>query len=220
MFAGHIGAALALGRAEPELNVGVLVAAALLLDILLWLFVLLGWESVVLPANFVSTHQAEFVFPYSHGLLASVLWSLLAALLGLCLYRRLPTRGRIALLVAAAVFSHWVLDVLVHRPELPLAGPASEPLGLGLWSHLTAALLLESVIAVFGLYLYVSGVRGRRARSIAISVLTLVVLAFTIIGMTLAPAPPSSAAMAGSSLVTLAIVCALAFWIGAPDRTS
>jgi hypothetical protein len=70
MFAGHIGAALAIGRAERRVSVGVFVAAALLLDFH-WLFVLLGWESVAIPAAFANTHQPEFVFPYSHGLLAS-----------------------------------------------------------------------------------------------------------------------------------------------------
>ena len=70
MFAGHIGAALAIGRAERGLNVGLFIAAALLLDFLLWTFVLMGWESVAIPADFAATHQAEFVFPYSHGLLA------------------------------------------------------------------------------------------------------------------------------------------------------
>jgi hypothetical protein len=79
MFAGDIGAALAIGRAERRVNVGVFVAAALLLDVLLWLFVLLGWESVVIPADFANRHQPEFVFPYSHGLLSALGWSLLAA---------------------------------------------------------------------------------------------------------------------------------------------
>lgn len=72
MFAGHVGVALALGRADRRINVGVLAAAALLLDIVLWLFVLAGWEAVSIPSDFGSTHQPEFVFPYSHGLAAGL----------------------------------------------------------------------------------------------------------------------------------------------------
>jgi len=78
MFAGHIGVAFAAARVEPRVNVGIFAAASLLLDLLLWLFVLLGWEAVTIPADFPQTHQPEFVFPYSHGLFASVAWSVLA----------------------------------------------------------------------------------------------------------------------------------------------
>lgn len=71
MLAGHIGAALAIGRAERRINLGAIVSAALLLDCALWLFVLLGWESVTIPANFATARQLAFVFPYSHSLLAA-----------------------------------------------------------------------------------------------------------------------------------------------------
>ncbi len=81
MFAGHIGFALIAARVEPRVNVGVLAAASLLLDLLLWLFVLSGWESVIIPTDFQQTHQPEFVFPYSHGLSASIAWSALSGAL-------------------------------------------------------------------------------------------------------------------------------------------
>jgi len=218
MFAGHIGAALAIGRAEPGVNVGMFVTAALLLDLLLWLFVLLGWESVAIPADFVSTHQAQFLFPYSHGLLASVAWSVVAAVAGLLLYARSRWKWRAALLLAVAVFSHWVLDAVVHRPELPLAGAGSRAVGLGLWNNIPIALLLEGVVVVLGLYLLVSGSKVERGNAIALVVLTLVVMALTVVGMTLAPAPPSATAMAGSSLATLVVVCVLAGAFGRKRR--
>ena len=72
MLAGHVGAALALARAERRVNPGVFVAAALLADLLLWALVLAGAESVSIPADFARTRQPEFVFPWSHGLLASL----------------------------------------------------------------------------------------------------------------------------------------------------
>jgi len=176
--------------------------------------VLIGWESVAIPADFARAHQAEFVFPYSHGLLASLLWSVAAGAAVLVLYRRLEMRWRAAAIVALAVFSHWVLDAVVHRPELPLAGPASATVGLGLWNDIPLALLLEAALVASGLYLFVSGSRLGRGRSIALTTLTLLVLAFTVVGMTLAPPPPSARVMAGSSLVTLMAVCTLALWIG------
>jgi hypothetical protein len=103
-------------------NVGVFIAAALLLDLLLWVFVLLGWESVSIPADFADTHQAVFTFPYSHGLLASLFWPALAGVFVCFIYSSVEGKWRVAALVAAAVLSHWALDMIVHRPELPLPG--------------------------------------------------------------------------------------------------
>lgn len=219
MFAGHVGAALAIGRTERRVNIGVFVAAALLLDLLLWLFVLLGWESVTIPNDFVATHQAEFVFPYSHGLVASLIWSALAAAATWFLYARLSSaRARAAMLVAAAVSSHWLLDALVHRPEMPLAGSESQAVGLGLSNSMPVALLVEAAVVVVGVALFIAGSQLPRGRSAAIVLLSLVVLGFTVAGMTVAPPPPSALAMAGSSLVTLVAVCALFPWLGRPDR--
>jgi hypothetical protein len=205
---------LAIGRAEPRVNVGVFIAAALLLDLLLWVFVLLGWESVSIPADFADTHQAVFTFPYSHGLLASLFWSALAGAFVCFIYSSVEGKWRVAALVATAALSHWALDVIVHRPELPLLGPASRSVGVGLWNHMRAALSLEATIVIVGLWLFISGTALTRVRSLALVTLILLSLVFTAAGMTLAPAPPSAAAMAGGSLATLALVCATAYWCG------
>jgi hypothetical protein len=215
MFSGHVGAALAIGRAEKELNVGVLVVAALVLDFLLWIFVLCGWESLVIPANFVRTHQVEYEFPYSHGLLSSIGWSALAGVATLLWYpgaRR--ARARASGLVALAVFSHWLLDALVHVAELPIAGISSPRVGLGLWQAMPWALALETTITLAGLYLFLSGSGLSRGRKSWLAVLSVVVLVFTVAGMTVAPAPPSVTAMAASSLIALTLVCTLACWLG------
>lgn len=215
MFAGHVGAALAIGRVERRVNVGVFVLAALLPDLVLWVFVLLGWEAVVIPPDFASTHQPQFVFPLSHGLLAGAAWSVLAAGATWACYPRLAQR-RVwaAVLVAGAVLSHWLLDALVHAPELPLAGDASMKVGLGLWSAMPVALAVEAAIALMGLGLFIAGSALSRARKIALSLLLLVILAGTVAGMTIAAAPPSIAAMAWSSLGMIALVCLLAGRIG------
>ena len=219
MFAGHVGAALAIGHAERRINVGVLVAAALLLDIALWTFVVVGWESVTIPAEFARTHQPEFTFPYSHGLLASILWSAAAGAVG---YVGLPDSGgarwRVAVVLALAVFSHWMLDFLVHSPRLPLVGDDSVKLGLGLWEHMSVALIVETAIVAIGLWLFLNGSGLSRGRSIALTALCLLVAAFTVAGMTVAPPPPSAFAMAASSLVAIALVCALAAWLGRRPR--
>jgi len=217
MLAGHVGAALAIGRAERRVNVGAFVIAALLLDVLLWLFVLLGWESVSIPADFANTHQPRFVFPFSHGLLAGIAWSALAGGVAfLCCSRLKQARLRAAALVAAAVFSHWLLDALVHVPELPLAGDGSPLLGLGLWQNLPVALAVEALVVFAGIGLFVPGARLARWKRVALAALALVLLVFTVVGMTAAPAPPSANSMAAGSLATILVVCALACWFGRP----
>jgi hypothetical protein len=219
MFAGHVGAALAIGRAAREVNVGVFVGAALLLDLVLWLLVLLGVESVAVPSDFASTHQPGFVFPYSHSLLAGVLWSAIAgATAFLACSDHPPLKWRAAVLIAAAVFSHWLLDALVHRPEMPLTGGTSPMVGLALWNSLYAALGVEALVVATGLYLFVQGSGLSRSRSVTLTVLTLVILGFTVAGMTVSPPPPSALAMAASSLVTLGVVCALFCWLGRHPR--
>lgn len=215
MFAGHVGAALAIGRAERRINVGAFVFAALLLDALLWLFVLLGWESVAIPANFAVTHQPEFVFPYAHGLLAGIAWSALGgAAIFIWTPRLKQERLRAAALIGAAVFSHWLLDALVHAPELPLAGAGSMKIGLGLWQNMPLALAAEAFILLAGLFLFVTGASLSRARKFWLALLSLLILALTGAGMTVAPPPPSAMAMAASSLATIIVVCALACWLG------
>jgi membrane-bound metal-dependent hydrolase YbcI (DUF457 family) len=215
MLAGHVGVALAIGRAERRLNVGVFVTSALLLDILLWSFILLGWESVIVPTDFAAEHQASFVFPYSHGLLAAAIWSALAGALAARRYSRLDrTVSRAALLVAGAVFSHWLLDALVHRPEMPLLGSTSTRIGLSLWNNMAVALIVEAILVVVGVGLFLPGSGLARGKSIALAVSSLALLAFTAIGMTMAPPPPSARAMAGSSLVSLVAVCAVVAWLG------
>ena len=214
MFAGHVGAGLAIGRVEPRVNVAVFVGAALLLDVLFWSFALLGWESVSIPQDYAVRRELAFVFPWTHGLVASLAWSAGAAWFAFVASHWLRSgRGRVAGLVAAAVFSHWVLDALVHRPELPVLGEHSPHVGLALWDHLWLSLAVETAIALGALWFFLAGRTLTRGRSIALASLVLIVVVMTVTGMTVAPPPPSALALAVSSLVTLVVVCACAAWI-------
>lgn len=215
MFAGHVGAAMAIGTAERRVNLGVFVCAALFLDLALWLFVLLGWESVTIPADFARTHHPEFVFPWSHGLPMALAWSSLAGAVAFLGYPQLgPARFRAAAWIGLAVFSHWLLDVLVHAPGLPIGGKGSAAVGLGLWQAMPAALAVESLITVIGLWLFVKGGGLPRGRMLGLAALVFLTLGATIAGMTVAPPPPSVEAMASSSLVAIVVACALAGWLG------
>jgi hypothetical protein len=145
MFVGHYAASLALKKFEKRASLGMLFLAVQLVDILFFPFVLLGIERINIIENYTeSTHfQLEYM-PYTHSLLASLLWAAAAY----ALFRWVITKDRrIALVMAIAVFSHWVIDLLVHTPDLPIWSDASMKLGLGLWNnavvtYLEAALLL------------------------------------------------------------------------------
>jgi hypothetical protein len=216
MFAGHVGVSLAIGRVERSVNAGLFVLAGMALDGILWLLILLGRETVTIPTNYRDTHLAAFEMPFSHGLLAAGLWSALAGAMAGALARRgVATRWRIAMLIAGTVFSHWLLDALVHTPELPLLGATSTRVGLGLWQHMPLALGIESALALAGLWLYLRGSGLVARRSWGLAILVMMVLASTIAGMSVAPAPPSAALMAVSSLVTIAVVAAATGWITA-----
>lgn len=217
MFAGHVGVGLAVARAERRVPAWVFVFAAMFADFVLWLLVLAGRESVAVPADFAATRQLQFDFPWSHGLAASVAWSLLAgAAAGLALGGTRRFRLRAAALVALAVLSHWLLDALVHAPELPLAGAGSRRVGLGLWHQMPAALALEALLAFGGLALFLRGGGAPRGRRTALAAFVFLLVAFTVLGMTVAPAPPSATAMAASSLAMIGVTGAVVGWLGRP----
>lgn len=211
MFVGHIGAGLALKRVEPRLNLGALLFAALFADALLWLLVLAGVESVGHPVNAGRGRFFTFVFPYSHGLAASIGWSALAALLGWFASQGAGGGARVACALAAAVFSHFVLDLIVHVPDMPLLGGESAKLGLGLWRSMPVAIAFELALAAAGLALYLQ--RARLARGRAALVVGLVVLAsaMTASGPYIPGPPPPPAALAAASLATVFAVVLVGF---------
>ena len=219
MLAGHVGAGLALGRCARRVNVGFLIFGALLIDSVLWALVLSGVESATAPADYAQRHYLVFDFPYSHGLAAALGWSALAACLAWLATRSWPSgRGRAVAVVAAAVFSHWILDALVHGAELPLLAAGSRLVGLGLWDHMGIALVLETAIAIIGLVLYLAGAGLSRGRAAGLAVMVAAVAGMTVLGMTIAPAPADIRHAAWASLVTILFLSLLGGWIGAGSR--
>jgi len=210
MFVGHLGAGLAAKRLAPRLNLGVLFLAAMWLDALLWIFVLMGLEEVHIPPNFKEVHYLTFTFPYSHGLAASLAWSATA----LAVASALGSSAAVGLVIAATVFSHFVLDALVHVVGLPVLGPSSYRLGLGLWRHTGLELALECLIGGLGWWLYVRSPRSARglARWGLAGIVGLCGL-LTVMGGLATEPPPSAHAMAAASLATIVILSCLAWWL-------
>lgn len=156
MFIGHFAVGYALKKPCPKTNLGVLVAAPLLLDLLWPIFLLLGLETVrIAPGDTVVTPLDLHDYPWSHSLLMALVWSVLyAALFG----RR---DRRLAVWLGLGVFSHWLFDFIAHRPDMPLYPGSATVVGLGLWNHLPATLVVEFGFYAAGVWLYTSSTKAR-----------------------------------------------------------
>ena len=157
MFIGHYALGFAAKRLAPRTSLGTLTAAPTLADLLWPVFLLLGWERVtIVPgANpfLVLTFDA---YPISHSLLTLVAWGLLFA----GLYRLRTGYARGALVVLLLVVSHWVLDWVTHRPDMPLY-PGGPRVGLGLWHSEAGTVIVETIMFVAGAALYLAATRAR-----------------------------------------------------------
>jgi len=191
MFIGHYALALAAKRAAPRTSLGTLFVAVQLADMLWPILLLLGWEH----AHFEAGPNPFLVLwldsiPISHSLLTLIAWGALFA--GLYHWRTGYARG--ALVLALAVVSHWVLDFVTHRPDMPLY-PGGPKLGLGLWNSVAGTIVVEAAMFVVGVWMYLRATRARDAvgRYGLAALLTVLVLSY--VGSLLGGAPPSMRAV-------------------------
>jgi membrane-bound metal-dependent hydrolase YbcI (DUF457 family) len=197
VFIGHYAVGFALKRAAPGVSLGWLVLAAQLPDMLWPIFLLLGWEYVAVdPGNTRFTPLAFDSYPYSHSLLLVAVWG--AALGGLYLTRRRPVASGVVLALGA--ISHWVLDWITHRPDLPLVPWSAEKVGLGLWNSVPATLGVEIPLFVIGVWVYARATRAERGGGDAGFAAFVVVLALIYAGNLFSPPPPDARSVALVSL--------------------
>jgi membrane-bound metal-dependent hydrolase YbcI (DUF457 family) len=197
MFIGHDACALAAKPATPRVSLGVLIAAPNLLDLLWPIFLLLGIEHVAIRPGITKMTPLDFYdYPWSHSLAMSIVWASLFAL-GYWLFTR---HAAGAVMCGALVVSHWVLDFITHRPDLPL-WPGGPKAGLGLWNHVAATVIIESLMFVIGFAMYLRSTRARdRVGSIALWAFA-IFLAVTYIANLLGPPPPGERMIAWSALL-------------------
>jgi hypothetical protein len=193
MFLGHYAVALAAKKAAPRLSLGTTFLAAQLLDLLWPVFLLLGLEHVRIdPGNTAVTPLDFYDYPFTHSLLGAVVWSALAGLAFLAV-RRAP-RG--AWWVAALVFSHWLLDLVTHGPDLPIGVGMGTYVGLGLWNSVAGTVAVEAGLFGLGIVFYVRATRAAdRIGSFGFLGL-IVVLAGIYLANITGPPPPGASVIA------------------------
>jgi hypothetical protein len=207
VFIGHYAVAFASKRFAPRTSLGALIAAASMLDLLWPIFILLGWEQVrIQPGNTAFT-PLDFVFySISHSLVAAVGWATLFALL----YYAFTRYRAGAILIWVGVVSHWVLDWISHRPDMPLY-PGGPRLGLGLWNSTIATVIVEGLMYAIGVWIYLRVTRPRDGigkwglRSFVVAV-----AAFYVANI-FSP-PPPSVRMLGIGALGLSLLLVLWAW--------
>lgn len=208
MFLGHFGIGFGAKRAAPGTSLGTLFLAAQLIDLLWPSFLLIGWERVSIRPGITAVTPLDFEsYPFTHSLLAVVLWGVGFALV----YGAIRRYRAGAMVGGLTVISHWILDLVVHRPDLPLA-PGGARVGLGLWNSLSATLAVELAVFFGGLWIYLRATRARdRIGSFALAGLVGFLL-LIYAGNLLGPPPPSVKAIAWAGQAQWIIVI-WAFWI-------
>jgi hypothetical protein len=197
MFIGHFGLGLGGKQVAPTVSLGALFLACQFADLLWPTLVLLGVErvaiepgaTVVTPLNFVS-------YPYSHSLMMLCIWGVL---LGAAYAAVTRSRAAAAVTLALLVVSHWFLDVVVHRPDLPLTPGGTARFGLNLWSSLAGTLLVELTLFTIGVFLYVRATAPRdRIGSAGLWALAGFLIVIELANV-LGPPPPNVSAVAWSA---------------------
>src|SRR2546425_12370079 len=212
MFVGHYGVSFAAKKAEPSIPLWVLFIAVQLLDVLWAPFVLLGIEKVRIVPGFTASNPLDLYYmPYTHSLVAAIGWSVLAA----AVYRVAAPSGtkRAAAVIGAAVFSHWVLDFVVHRPDLPLYDNSAK-VGLGLWNVPAIALGLEAALLFGGMWLYLQTGTARRMATAGFCVLMLAIQVYVFFG----PPPVSDKAAALTAIAAYIVFAAVTRALEGPRR--
>lgn len=159
MFIGHFAVGFAAKTAAPRVSLGTLFLAAQFIDLLWPVLILLGIERVQIQPGATQVTPLDFEhYPVSHSLAAVLAW---AAGFGL-VYQAARRHARGAVVLGLCVASHWFLDAIVHRPDLPLY-PGGPLLGLGLWSSVPATLALELPLFALGVWFYAQKTEARDA---------------------------------------------------------
>jgi len=210
MFIGHFGLGFGAKKIAPGVSLGTLFIAAQFLDLLWPVLLLLNIEHAALKPGTGHAQPIDFThYPISHSLLMVVVWAVVFG----SVYWLFKKNIRTAVILGLCVISHWVLDLIVHLPDLPLyPGDDSPRFGFKLWNSFWGTLLLEGSIFIAGLILYVRATVAKNKKGkIGLWILTGLLIVSHAANL-LGPPPPNMTAVSwAGNLQWLFVV--LAFWV-------
>jgi hypothetical protein len=214
MFVGHFGVGFAAKRVAPQVSLGSLFLAAEFADGLWPVFLLAGIEHVrIVPGLMKASALDLYNYPWSHSLLALCVWS---ALVG-GVYYAVQGNRQGAWVLGGLVVSHWFLDLVMHRPDMPVF-PRGPYLGFGLWNSMPATLGIESLLYVAGFALYTKTTYpADRIGSAALGVLV-ILLAVLWLASLFGPPPPDDRTVAISGLIGWLFI-PWGYWVDRHRRT-
>lgn len=209
MFLGHIAVGLASKKISPRLSLGTLLLSVQFIDLLWPVMLILGLEKVEIVPGITAFTPLDFKsYPITHSLLMVVIWGLAFGFVYFLFRRHLLN----AVLLGFGVVSHWLLDLLTHRPDLPLAPGVPTVVGLGVWNFFWLSLVLESLLYVIGISLYLT-VSRPKDRTGTYSFWSLILLLGAIfIANAFGPPPPNVNAIAYAGLA-LWLLPLWGYWI-------
>jgi hypothetical protein len=211
MFVGHYGPSFAAKALKKSIPLWILFLAAQLVDIFWGIFVILGIEKVHIVPGITATNPLDlYHMPYTHSLLATILWAIAAV----ACYRLVPRSNGWAAAgaVGVVVFSHWVLDLLVHRPDLPLYSDVFK-IGFGLWDYPVVSFVLEVAVLFGGICLYLKATKPKDR----VGRYGMVVFGFAMLGVQsivfFGPPPSSDKAVALTALGSYFVFAGAAYFL-------
>jgi hypothetical protein len=209
MFIGHYGAAYAAKAVAPKAPLAAYFLAVQALDVLFSVFVLSGIEHMEIVHKYTSYNPYRlYDMPITHSLVGSLGWAVAVAIVAMLV--RLPRRE--SMWLGLAVFSHFLLDLPVHTPDLSIAGNDTAKLGLGLWNNVPLVIALELLILVGGWVLFSRSKRSDATFPKQRNRIFLGVLALLTIVTPFMPDPASPAVFAVQALVLYCVLAWASAW--------
>lgn len=213
MFIGHFGTGFAAKSLDNKISLGTLLLASQFIDLLWPILLLLGLESVkIKPGNTAVTPLNFISYPISHSMFSVLIWGILFGMV----YYSFKKNLRGSILLGVLVFSHWLLDLLTHRPDLQLFPWSYYKVGLGLWNSFTGTVIVESLIFIIGGFIFyrVSKLQSTSKKILFWSLVLFLVAVYTM--NLVGPPPPSEEPIAFVGLSQWLLIV-WAYWI---DRLS